>query len=77
MRDAAEEVAWAKQAMQVSKQLQAQLPGTDLTGPMREELVNATAELEAEAIHTLRYDQILLYDATSLSLLLLGTACCT
>ncbi|KAK9862380.1 hypothetical protein WJX84_007986 [Apatococcus fuscideae] len=53
VRDAAEEVAWAKQAMQVSKQLQAQLPSTGLTGPMRDELAHATAELEAEAIHTL------------------------
>ena len=60
--------------MQVSKQLQAQLPSTGLTGPMREELANATAELEAEAIHTLRYNHILLYNAATFSLLLLRLA---
>ena len=54
VRNAEEELAWARQAMDVSKRLQQQLPSTDLSGPMRKEIEATTAELEAEAVHTLR-----------------------
>ena len=53
-RDAAEEQAWARQAFTVSKVIQKQLPVTVLDAPMRKELESTTAELEADAIHTLR-----------------------
>ena len=53
-RNAQEELAWARQAMNVSKKLQQQLPSTDLSAPMRKELEATTAELEAEAVQTLR-----------------------